>query len=316
MEGIKPIHITVQSLTQPLSQKPSVHVQLTSLVNRSVEADVSLTLPEGWEGESKSEPLSLNPGEIKNISFKIQKATSHDTNQYVVKATVRGGKEEITKTQIIQVACARKVTPVINGSLSDWRKSIPVTIDSLSYQKTENWARYLLNPNLKLPPPPQGKRIMAKIYTGYDKNNFYLAASVEEPSFSQKASVGPDDYSMLWDGGDAIQIAFGLDKPTPWGFPYQPRRGIFADTHYNYILALTKDGPMVVRLHSPKTPLRTFYPQNDDYKYFSPVKGAKLVVKRDEENQVTTYECSIPLIELKELQPFPGGTISFCLCHS
>ena len=178
--------------------------------------------------------------------------------------------------------------------------------------------RYLLNPNLERPAKdPDSKRIIAKVYTAYDDDNVYLAASVNEDLFectagrptvmgSRKVTLPyrdgmPNGLNHITSCGDSFSFAFGFrDRVPGWGRqiddPYA-WKGHFYDTDYQYTAHSSTDGDMLIREWGPNTGRMNAY-QTVDVPGVGPVDGAYIKITRDEIKKLTTYEISIPRKEL------------------
>jgi hypothetical protein len=323
IEDATPVNLYAFSFTKPIEEKPDLVVRIHNQLNRELACRLRLKLPSGWRTEAKSQTVSLRPAELAEVTFPLAECSTNPTSLYpiTIEADTEAGRT--SRTQIVQVAYAPNKTIALNGKLDDWKGVVPVTIDSDWLGTSENWAQLALNPNLPRPTRLLGKpKVVARAYTAWDKDNFYVAFAIKEPSLKQDAgkpyrdtkytTCAPDGIGFPLYSGDAVQFAFGINeraaddyrKPDdPWYW-----KGCFRDTDYQYIVYTSEKGPQLIRLHKPGIPYRIGF-QTETQPGQGPVEGAKVLIYR--EGDVTLYEASIPRSELALLKPETQSQIRF-----
>jgi hypothetical protein len=133
----------------------------------------------------------------------------------------------------------------------------------------------------------------------WDSNRLFIAARVQEPSLQPRR---PEGVSYpFWDDYDGLQIAFGLRDDAL----AKPAREPFRDTDYGFLLSPFSDETdaiegRVLRLWSTTVP---FGEVRDTLRWGGAVPGSLCAIARDEANQITTYEASLPLSEMPMLRP-------------
>jgi hypothetical protein len=133
----------------------------------------------------------------------------------------------------------------------------------------------------------------------WDNNRLFIAARVQEPSLQPRR---PEGISYpFWDDYDGLQIAFGLRDDAL----AKPGREPFRDTDYGFLLSPFSDANddvegRILRLWSTTVP---FGEVRDTLRWGGAVPGAQCAIVRDEANQITTYEASLPLSEMPTMRP-------------
>ncbi len=321
--GLTPVNLSACSLTRPLDQKPDLVVRVQNQMNKPLEATLRLTLPRGWRTEERRQTVALKPAELADVTFHLKAAAPNDSNLYPITIEASTDAGRARREQVIQVAYAPSRTVAMTGKLDDWKDAIPVTVDSDWFAASENWTQLVLNPNLPRPKAVADKaRVVARCYTAWDKDNFYVAFAVQEPGLKQKAGEpyretkyttgDPDGIGFPLYSGDAIEFAFGIReraeddyrKPDdPWYWT-----GCIRDTDYQYIAYTSAKGPKLIRLAKPGIPYRVGF-QTETPSGQGPVEGAKIRIDRIGETSL--YEISLPRAELALLKPEEQSQIRF-----
>ena len=188
-----------------------------------------------------------------------------------VSVTVDTGMDIVSKRpKVYYVPCRRASRITIDGSLGDWNLDSPINLGKAGHFQE-------LEPGKWSGPDD----LSAEIWTGWDDQNFYLAARVRDDVFCQNESD-----AEMWKG-DSVQFALDpLHLESPDGI-------------YEIGLAQTGKGPQVYCWQSPQGE-RTGL-----------MKEASLAVVRS--GEFTIYEVSIPLSVLEPLEPSSGKTIGFSI---
>jgi hypothetical protein len=174
----------------------------------------------------------------------------------------------------------RGSTIEVDGQLGEWRDAA-----WMEMQARDN------NSSTRNAPRPVNVRLALR----WDNNRLFIAARVQEPSLQPRR---PEAVSYpFWDDYDALQIAFGLRDDAL----AKPGREPFRDTDYGFLLSPFSDGTddvegRVLRLWSTTVP---FGEVRDTLRWGGAVPGAQCAIVRDEANQITTYEASLPLTKCR-----------------
>jgi hypothetical protein len=308
--GITPVEIIMKPFLSPISQTPPIRAQVTNVLNRPIEGDLTADAPKGWKlAQDRVNFGPLEPGQASIVEFPVRQATISPTNAYPATLTavsrhkgvqsllikISGPEWRVRRQQDLFLAGAAPGTASVDGDLGEWSDALPVTANTkafLSPWVPEKWAAAWTPGNLS-----------ASFYTMYDDQNLYLAAKVTD-NFHSATSVAENPYSFPWDG-DSLQVALWSPEvmdTTKLKSPTGPNanRGLLCDTDYEFSFALTPKGIEVFRLHTPQSGYTTWYPTNPDVG-LGLIKTVPFAAKRDDVNEITTYEAAIPWEELKDL---------------
>ncbi len=317
------VNVSACSLLQPADQAQPLRVRVENQINRELKGTVTVT-PIGG-GAAVSAPFTAAAGRLVDVEVPWKGVKVRTDNQYGVTVTVKTAAGEVQREQVLAAARFVKLSPTVDGELTDWDTVTPVLIDSDRLKGGLDLTRYLLNPNLEKPTGDDtGKRVLARLWTAWDDANVYVALAVNEdnlvnhagePSKKGKAElpyrVGmPDGLDHIRYTGDSLMLAFGFrDRVPGWGRQMDDPwawKGHFHDSDYHYVAHASTDGPQLIRLWGADTPRRTAY-QTAKEPWVGPVEGAKLVIKRDETAKLSIYEMAIPRAELKLFDPAAGS---------
>ncbi|MHC4253470.1 MAG: hypothetical protein ACYS9X_30500, partial [Planctomycetota bacterium] len=161
--------------------------------------------PEGWKVTPAQHAVELGAGETKEYSYAIEHGSDRAANSYPVEITVEGsGRKTVSRQQVV-CASAPYFKPAIDGKLTEWKDSIPITFTT------------------------NGRKTVVRLY--WNKRRFCLAVEVEEDALvggdavqfalaTLKAKTGTRDtdkaarFEFLVTGpGRAGGRCFGLMKP-------------------------------------------------------------------------------------------------------
>lgn len=317
LEGLTPINLYSFSLMQNANTAQKVSVRLQNQLNRPVNGTLAMRRE---DGKTFSAPFSLPAAKVGEVSLDWPVSNLPVRSSYPVTITARTDAGIVERTQQISVAQFVKRTITVDGTLEDWKGVAPVTVDSANLKSGLDLTQYLLNPNMKRPTDNDPKHVAARIYTAYDEENVYIAASVDEDKLTQHAGEPakrgaldltyktgmPDGIDHIRNTGDSLFFAFGfrdrvpgmgreMDDPWVW-------KGHFYDTDYQYTAHASTEGDMLMRQWGPNTPRRTAY-QTETPDGTEQVPGAKVKITRDEAQKRTMYEMAIPRKELSLFDP-------------
>ncbi|MCK4401068.1 hypothetical protein KAW08_02040 [bacterium] len=247
---------------------------LENQVNQDSIAEVSISI-----GEKVLYKTVKNLSKSERIFVKFPLPEDIVNRREDIKAEVDCGKEyeKAAASFPLEFEKVKKVVSSIkiDGNLSEWKKHPYI----------------LMNKREQIIPPDPwinwdgSKDLSAKVYVGWDKHNFYLAAEVtDDKHFNNKRGAS------IWNG-DCIQFAF---DPLVDGCLRKMMAGYGPDD-YNLGIALTKKGHLSYQWHGSDKSLW---------------QGSKFVVARDEANKKTFYEVKIPFVYLG-VSPTQGTVFGF-----
>ena len=170
--GVEPVQIVAHDLTSPLAQHPKLTLDVTNVLNRTIHGTLNttldgLTLPH-------STALTLNPNETRTLQLDVSGIPS-EANTYSLHAAFNTANDGTAKLdERLHVNWIAKLTPQIDGDLSEWKHVLPVPIpDAPTGQSlTEQaWLPYVKEA------AAQGKTT-STVWLAYDERNVYFAARI------------------------------------------------------------------------------------------------------------------------------------------
>ena len=152
----------------------------------------------------------MKPGEVQIAEFEMLAATPNDMNRYCIKYRAEAGGVVQEDQQIVQVACATYGTPKIDGDLSDWNKTIGVTMIS---RGSKDWREITMDPSLaaaRLAQKQAENAVVYRVWTQWDEKNFYMAAAVPDdtPTFAAPYQGVVSSVKNMPFMNDCLQLAF------------------------------------------------------------------------------------------------------------
>lgn len=176
IEGMEPLEIIPHDFLAPIADKPTLRLQLTNVLNRTVRGDLTLRV----EGLTLSYPqrIVMPAHSTRTIAVKVLGGRTAPDNAYPLSARFDGGADGIARHEETMRAnvIARK-TIVVDGDLSDWNGVLPQTVSS-----AEGATRTLTEAAwLPMVPFAAGKAGgQASGFVAYDANNFYFGAKIAD----------------------------------------------------------------------------------------------------------------------------------------
>jgi hypothetical protein len=308
----------VEPLTGPVGPATPICVRLYNGGVREATGTVDVAVP-GWTVKP-AVPFDVKPGKFAVVSVPVSSAAPNAQNVYdtAVKVSTNGAGAPITLKQPFQAAYMTRLSPNIDGDLSDWKGHTPVTL--ATYEKGLDWGALALNPALFNQARADGKppiqNALLRLYTAYDSAYLYVAYEL-----TGKKSAA-----------DWVQLGLGLTdwsarnvraKDDPWAY-----KGHFYDN--DYVFALNDPAGQIWRLGAPDARWRTPYnwiiqckggdaskfprfvsdPDYEASKFYDIVaKGGAKIAATDDGNGRRTVECAIPRSLIPEFQPIPGKPV-------
>jgi len=217
--GGEAVAVRADNLTVTPSTGPVTHVAVRNLRNAAFEGTLRVTFPDGWRVERTERAISLGPWETQRVPFAIVKAVDVAANTYAYEITVTGGGTTLVSRQNVACTSAPYLKPTIDGDLTEWRDSIPVTFST------------------------GGARTVVR--TCWNRRNFCLAVEVTEAKL-----VG---YSAKAPGGeiDAVQFALATRGATTAASEIEPAR------RYEFLVAAGGEKAVRFQLIAPGEKLST-----------------------------------------------------------
>lgn len=210
---------------------------------------LTLKAPDQWLLSPKEQTIDLAANQVGRFGFNVQHAMTTGSNTYPLEVIYREkGKPPFTYKQNVVVATSPYFKPVIDGKIDDWKDAVPVcsiTGKGIHRRKTI-------------------------VKTFWNRRAFSVLIEVEEDQFTP-AILGKSSDDTRY--GDAVQVAFGAEKP-----------GL---AKYEYLIVANGGEGEGICYRLEKEGKRSTWVV---------AEKAKCFITRD--GKVTRYECSIPFIDL------------------
>jgi len=273
-----------RSVSSDSAKDLAVRVRVQNIGIVPFKGNFRVAPPKGWTLSISRDQLQLAPGETRVLSFPVLTATSNTEGAYPIVTEASGKAGGGKWRQNARVATIERVANNainLDGTLNEWGNASWMEADS-----------------------PVAR---AQVALFFDDTNVYVACRVRELQL-QVRPESTDEYSF-WEGGDALQLAFGMRDESD----SRPAAGAFRDTDYGLLLspfATSGEGQVlgrVLRLWSPQVGFET---SRDHVRWGGVVAGARCAITRDERNKITFYEASVPLSSIPELRPQRRGEIN------
>lgn len=350
IRGYSPAEIVVRDLLAPVAQHPALRFELTNVLNRKINGQLSVTVP-GLEFTPSKKEVELAPNQTREIDFTIASGKEAPSNIYALSAKFDAGKDgSSTHQEDIHVNQIARRTVRVDGDLSDWSGVLPQVLPGTSIGANMTEEAWLPFKDFK-----QGASSgLATVYLAYDDRNFYFAAKIadvtpdpgmirfekrdDDSYFYPDTVIDPDGKTLHWPDGvrhysyrrhfdvpsgsaghDNVQIAFNVLRQKPW-LPNPP--GVmphfitYWDTDYEYALNRVAEqyggGTEIWRLQAPGIPRKHFFPRQPKSPIDGgPVHAGQLVMRRDGNTRIV--EASIPWSEMPAVHQriLEGKTVKF-----
>jgi len=174
IEGYEPVEIIAKDMTKRIGENSSFEIQLTNILNRQIEGNLSIKL--GDLKLSYNPKISLKGNESQTINVEILAGTPSPDNNYELDVTFDAAKDgKAVHWETLHVNAISKLNITVDGKLDDWKNALPQTVTAgrASISLTEA-AWY---PFKQFDTNSDG---MASGYLAYDENYFYFAAKVAD----------------------------------------------------------------------------------------------------------------------------------------
>ena len=269
-----PILVRAKNFVVTPSTGPVTGVVIRNRLSRPYRGTLKARFPEGWQVTPGEHAVELRAGETKEYAYAIERGSDLAANSYAVEITVEGNGQRTVSRQQVVCASAPYFKPVIDGKLTEWKDSIPISFTT------------------------NGKKTVTMLY--WNKRRFCLAVEVEEDTL-----VDHIDNSSR-SGIDAVQFALSTSKArTGTRDTDKSARFEFLVTGSGagraggrcFLLMKPGDDLALARRHRGLDALL--------------LEDAEVAVERS--GGVTRYEVSVPFRPMRALRPTPGREFCFSL---
>lgn len=176
IEGIEPVEIKARDMIAPISEKPSLRISVTNVLNRPVSGTLTATLGNLTLDQAK-QTLTLKANETRELAIPVSGSATAD-NSYALKASFDAGVDgKVTHDEVMHANVIARLTPTIDGKLDDWEKAIPqpVVLDGVVKPSTEElawrpWEKF----------EAKTAKGFALGYLAYDDQYLYFASKVAD----------------------------------------------------------------------------------------------------------------------------------------
>ncbi len=271
----EPVAMRVNSFTVAPAHTPSAVVMLQNTAREPFHGKLRVRGPEGWRIVPAEMELSVPAGGVGRAAFTVQRGTILEANSYPMEVTAISGGATIVHKQNVVCASAPYFRPKIDGNPDDWKDAIPVTFLTA------------------------GKKTV--VSTFWNRRQFAVLVAVEEDKFV------PWREGAAKEPCDALQLAISPDDTPTSTSP----DGLAGRYEFLVVAAGTpQEGrwkARCFRLAEPATKLSETQQARD---MASPAPaGVEAVVTR--KDNVTCYECAIPLKSLDRVKASEGREFCF-----
>ena len=194
IKNVTPVNLYAFSLFDDPTKPQKLTVRVENQLNVPVKGTLHLKVT--GTSEETSAPFTIEASKLAEVTVPWPKGvTPNENNQYAITVSAEAAPSDdsgvmwdlpvtISRQQIASVARFVKKTVSMTGSVDDWKGIAPVLIDSGLLHQEIDMSQYVLHPDLGAPSDnPKIPRIVARVYTAYDRDNVYLAAEVNQPEF-------------------------------------------------------------------------------------------------------------------------------------
>ena len=173
--GIEPVALVAHDLLAPIEAHPFLHLTLTNVLNRPVTGRLAVTV--GGLTVRQPGPLTLGPGETRDVALPVTGGRAVASNTYALAATFAagtGGTARLAEDIHVNLIAHRTIT--VDGNLDDWKGILPQTITASRAVQSLTEAAWF---PFKSFDPSVGAGF-ATGYLAYDDRFFYFAAKVAD----------------------------------------------------------------------------------------------------------------------------------------
>ncbi len=177
IEGYEPVEIVARDLLGRVTQKPSLRLTLTNILNRPVSGKMEVKLGNLQLAEASS-TLKLAAHETKELVMQVTGGADTADNTYPLTVVFDAGADgKATHEEPIHGNVITRKTIAVDGNLDDWKDVLPQPIRS-SPGSGKNLTEKAWLPFAKF--EDVGGQGVASGFLAYDDQNFYFAAKIAD----------------------------------------------------------------------------------------------------------------------------------------
>ncbi len=174
IEGYEPIEIVAKDMINRIEEKPVMQLQITNILNRTFTGNIQLKL--GNLVVKTPGKLTLKGNETRTIPVQIIGGSTATDNSYPLEVVFDAGKDgKAYHYETMHVNLISKLSPIIDGKLDEWGKSVPQSVSAGKASLSVTEAAWY--PFKNFDKKAEG---LANGYLGYDDQYFYFAAKVAD----------------------------------------------------------------------------------------------------------------------------------------
>jgi len=271
IEGYVPVDVVAHDMTQPVTAKPAVRLEITNVLNRPISGTLSVTLGKLTPDQPR-QTVSLKANETASVTLHVTGGTASPDNAYPLKVTFDAGPDGVaTHEEALHANWMARRTMQVDGRLDDWKDALPMTVTAAEGMGPG------LTEQAYLPFRPLEARAVGGVavaYAAYDDRYFYFAARIADTTpydggirfetrdddayfYPERVLTADRKTELVWPAGvrrfsyrknpdlpsgngtDNVQIAFNVlpQDEKPW-LPYPPGTMpgfmIYMDTDYEF----------------------------------------------------------------------------------
>lgn len=178
IEGKRPVEILPRDFSTRLTDRnAALHVALHNCLNRQVVGTLRVQAPPEIALAAAEQPVALNAGETRVLTFAVARATPSAHNAYPCDFTFSSDAGNAEYAEIMNVAVAPRAAIAIDGNLDDWQ-DIPGVAVFASKDKLDP-TELMRRPWLQV----QGgtnEIVAGRVKLAWDASNLYLCAEVQD----------------------------------------------------------------------------------------------------------------------------------------
>lgn len=175
IDGYEPLEIVAKDMTTPISERPTMELVMTNILNRKVSGNLQVKL--GNLLLDYPVKISFKPNETKTIKVNITGGDAVADNTYPLDVCFDGGKDGLAvHWEDMHVNYITKQTIMVDGKLDDWTNAIPQPVKGSS-DASVSLTEAAWYPFKNFETNAEG---MATAYLAYDEDYFYFAAKVAD----------------------------------------------------------------------------------------------------------------------------------------
>jgi hypothetical protein len=179
IRGYTPVEIVAHDLLAPVSQRPTLRLTLTNILNRPVRGTLQVAMS-GLRLQPAALALSLRPHETRRIALRVTGGRASPDNSYRLTARFDAGRDGVsTHQERMRVNLISRRTIRVDGDLSDWRGALPQIVSAAEGLGVSMTERAYLPFVERMEAAPAGT---ATAWLACDDRAFYFAARIADPT--------------------------------------------------------------------------------------------------------------------------------------